>query len=65
MQKSLQTDRVVLVPGPPQEIDTVRRMYHLFDEGQTELEIAQRYRTDLDRPWTRATIHLSAVRFQV
>ena len=62
MQKSLQTDRVVLVPGPPQEVDTVRRMYHLFVEGQTEQEIAQGlnaegYRTDLDRPWTRATVH--------
>src|SRR6202023_3172115 len=28
--KSIQTDRVVLVPGPPEEIDTVRWMYRSF-----------------------------------
>jgi DNA invertase Pin-like site-specific DNA recombinase len=27
-RKSLQTDRVVLVPGPTHEVDTVRRIYH-------------------------------------
>jgi DNA invertase Pin-like site-specific DNA recombinase len=41
MRKSLQTDRVVLIPGPSHEVDTVRRMYHLFVEGQTEQDIAQ------------------------
>ena len=36
-QKSLQTDRVVLVPGPDQEVDTVRRMYRLFaEDGHSE-----------------------------
>ena len=63
MQKSLQTDRVVLVPGPAQEVDTVRRMYHLFvEDGQSEQEIAQELNaegrvTDLNRPWTRGTVH--------
>ena len=40
--KSLQTDRVVLIPGPPQEIETVRLIYTLFvHEGKSELEIAK------------------------
>ena len=30
--KSLQTDRVILVPGPPHEAETVRWMYHEFVE---------------------------------
>src|SRR5689334_15724274 len=29
-QKSIQTDRVVLVPGPEEEVDTVRWMYERF-----------------------------------
>src|SRR4051794_3294721 len=29
-QKSLQTDRVILVPGPPEEIETVRWIYESF-----------------------------------
>jgi DNA invertase Pin-like site-specific DNA recombinase len=62
-RKSLQTDRVILVPGPEPEIDTVRRIYELFVvEGKTELEIM----TNLNgrgivgeegRTWTRATVH--------
>lgn len=62
-QKSLQTDRVVLVPGPPEEIELVRRIYRLFlTTGLTEAAIALRlnaegWSTDLDRPWTRATVH--------
>ena len=61
--KSLQTDRVILVPGPESEIREVRWMYRQFvDAGKTEREIAddlnQRgVRTDLDRPWTRGTVH--------
>src|SRR5260370_24871276 len=39
-RKSLQTDRVILVPGPEHEVQTVRRMYHLFVDGQSEREIA-------------------------
>ena len=31
--KSLQTDRVTLVPGPPQEIETVRWIYESFVQG--------------------------------
>ena len=62
-QKSLQTDRVILVPGPPEEVDTVQQIYRLFVErGQSESEIAQVLnqdgcRTDLGREWTRGTVH--------
>lgn len=63
MQKSLQTDRVVLVPGPDQEQDVVRRMYRMFvEDGSTERQIAEAlnaegHLTDLQRPWTRASVH--------
>ena len=61
--KSLQTDRVILMPGPDDEIRTVNLMYRWFiDDGLVESEIARRLnemavRTDLDRQWTRATVH--------
>jgi DNA invertase Pin-like site-specific DNA recombinase len=62
-QKSLQTDRVVLVRGPPEEVEVIRRIYHLFvNERKPEREIAallnmEGVSTDLGRPWTRGTIH--------
>jgi DNA invertase Pin-like site-specific DNA recombinase len=62
-QKSLQTDRVILVPGPAEEVRSVRRIYRLFVEtGANEREIAARLNaegvvTDLGRPWTRGTVH--------
>jgi DNA invertase Pin-like site-specific DNA recombinase len=61
--KSLQTDRVILMPGPEDEIKVVNQIYRWFiDDGLTESEIAARLngiavRTDLDRAWTRATVH--------
>lgn len=61
--KSLQTDRVVLSPGPADEVETVRRMYRWFTlGGRSEREIAatlnaEGVRTDLARPWTRGTVH--------
>ena len=60
--KSIQTDRVVLVPGPPEEVDTVRWMYRAFVGGKAEQEIAaalneQGLTTDLGRAWTRGTVH--------
>jgi hypothetical protein len=40
-QKSLQTDRVVLVPGPTEERAVVRRIYRSFvHDGRTEGERA-------------------------
>ncbi len=62
-QKSIQTDRVILVPGPSDEVDTVRWMYQAFaDEGKMESEIATQLNergcaTDLGRAWTRGTVH--------
>lgn len=61
--KSLQTDRVILVPGPKEEVETVRWMYHQFTEGgNVEGEIAaalneKGHKTDLGRSWTRGTVH--------
>lgn len=61
--KSLQTDRVVLVPGPEDEQQVVRSIYRAFlDEGKSEREIAdhlngQSITTDLGRAWTRGTVH--------
>ena len=61
--KSLQTDRVILVPGPDDEVENVRWMYRQFvDDGRLEGEIAalldeRGMKTDLDRPWTRGTVH--------
>ncbi|MCA8917395.1 MAG: recombinase family protein, partial [Planctomycetes bacterium] len=61
--KSLQTDRVILQPGPPDEVETVRRLYRMFVVQQrSESEIAdllngEGLRTDLGRKWTRATVH--------
>ncbi len=61
--KSLQTDRVILVPGPPEEQALVRRIYRLFvTTGMTEAGIAQVLNdegllTDRGRPWTRAVVH--------
>jgi hypothetical protein len=62
-QKSIATDRVILVPGPEDEQATIRTMYDDFvNGGMTEAEIAaglnQRgVRTDLGRDWSRGTVH--------
>lgn len=62
-RKSLQTDRVILVPGPPEEVEHVRRIYRDFvDKRLLESQIAallnqEGIKTDFDRPWTRATVH--------
>jgi DNA invertase Pin-like site-specific DNA recombinase len=62
-QKSIQTDRVVLVPGPDDEIATVGEIYRSFvNRGLSETQIAselnsRELRTDLSRSWTRGTVH--------
>ena len=62
-RKSLQTDRVILVPGPQDEIDTVRWIYRRFiDDDMSEQELANTLNekgipTDLGRAWTRGTVH--------
>jgi DNA invertase Pin-like site-specific DNA recombinase len=60
--KSIQTDRVVLVPGPSEEVDAVQWIYRSFVGGKLEREIAsilneRGLATDLGRPWTRGTVH--------
>jgi hypothetical protein len=62
-QKSLQTDRVILVPGPEDEIDVVHWVYEQFTRnGKREAQVAAELNarglvTDLGRPWTRGTVH--------
>jgi len=62
-QKSLQSDRVVLEPGPVEEVETVRRMFRMFaHEGKHQREIAailnkEQIRTDLGRRWTANSVH--------
>ena len=60
--KSLQTDRVILKPGPEEEVAWVNKMYRwLIDEDLSFREIADRLNdegvaTDLDRPWTASSV---------
>jgi DNA invertase Pin-like site-specific DNA recombinase len=62
-KKSLQTDRVILVRGPEEEVRVVQWIYQMFiRENRCEREIAEILNgrgilTDLGRPWTRATVH--------
>jgi DNA invertase Pin-like site-specific DNA recombinase len=62
-QKSIQTDRVILVPGPADEIEVVRWIYRTFvDERIAESKLAQMLNergiaTDLGRAWTLSTVH--------
>lgn len=61
--KSLQTDRVILVPGPEEEVKTVQSMYKMFvEDGKPEAEIAKDLndrgiKSDLGRVWSRGTVH--------
>ena len=61
--KSLQTDRVILVPGPEEELQTVRWVYEQFNrQGKRESEIANELnarglQTDLGRAWSAGTVH--------
>ncbi|WP_342711273.1 recombinase family protein [Bradyrhizobium sp. B124] len=61
--KSIQTDRIVLIPGPEEEIETIRFVYDAFvRQGKNETEIAENLNckgisTDLNRSWTRAAVH--------
>ncbi|MGC4395652.1 recombinase family protein [Hydrogenophaga crocea] len=61
--KSLQTDRVVLRPGPQTEVDVVKRIYTWFIEhGLTEREIANRLNSagvaaEGGGSWSRGQVH--------
>ena len=60
--KSIQTDRVILVPGPESETQVVREVYDRFTQKHsTEKDIAARLNerglvTDLGRRWTVAVV---------
>ena len=62
-QKSLQTERVILIQGPQEEVDTVNWIYDQFiNHGKKESQIAealntQNISTDLGRLWNRGTIN--------
>jgi DNA invertase Pin-like site-specific DNA recombinase len=61
--KSMQTDRVVLIPGPDDEVDVVREVYRRFiEDRETERAIASALNargvaTDKNRPWAGADIY--------
>ena len=62
--KSLQTDRVILVPGPEDEIKMVRRIYESFTrDGLKESQIAAWLNaegvthSESERPWTGGMVH--------
>lgn len=61
--KSIQTDRVILVPGPASEVALVKHIYQLFvEEGRSEREIAdwlnaQGVLNDRSALWSRGTVH--------
>jgi DNA invertase Pin-like site-specific DNA recombinase len=61
--KGIQTDRVILVPGPDEERSVVARIYRAFiEERRTEAQIADLLNVagvggEGGRPWTRATVH--------
>lgn len=60
--KNLRSDRVTLVPGPPEELHIVRRIFHLCgDRGLTDRRIAEilnraKVPNHLGRPWPRDMI---------
>ena len=60
--KSISTDRVVLIPGPPEEVEVVREIYRRWiDTNESMAKIAaalnQRAITnEIGGPWTRYTV---------
>ena len=60
--KSLQTDRVILMPGPDVEVATVNQIYRWLVENDLPIaDIAKRLNdqsitNELDRPWTYSTV---------
>jgi len=62
-QKSIQTDRVVLVAGPDEEVAIVRWIYERFitdEKFESEIAVELNARgilTDYGRAWNRGTVH--------
>ena len=61
-QKSIQTDRVILVPGPLSEVAVVRRIYSVFLAGEhvekaiADLLNGEGIQTDRGKPWTAGVV---------
>ncbi|MEI6705370.1 MAG: recombinase family protein, partial [Deltaproteobacteria bacterium] len=60
-RKSLLTERVILMPGPDDELRIVSWIYDQFIAGGSEIEIAvqlntQGVKTHFGRPWSRGTV---------
>lgn len=60
-RKSLQTERVILVPCPQTEQEKIRWIYDQFIAGIRENQIAEQlntegWKTDFGRTWTRGTV---------
>ncbi|TGV95720.1 recombinase family protein, partial [Mesorhizobium sp. M2D.F.Ca.ET.145.01.1.1] len=60
--KGLASDRVVLVPGPPEEIAVVRWIFSQFVKGKSRIEIVRALNkrgvlTEMGRTWTSNTVH--------
>jgi DNA invertase Pin-like site-specific DNA recombinase len=66
-QKNITSDRVILIPGPPEEQALVREIFELFTaHGMGETAIAKELKArgclnDLGRPWSREMVHLLLV----
>ncbi len=62
-RKSLQTDRVILVPGPPEERKVVRQIYEWFvREGKSETDIAKLLNqksipSESGADWSKGVVH--------
>lgn len=62
-KKSIQTDRILLIPGPIDEINTVHLIYDLFlNDGLSEKSIAlilndRKIASESGRPWSRGVVH--------
>jgi DNA invertase Pin-like site-specific DNA recombinase len=61
--KNLQSERVVLGPGPPAEVSIVNKIYNWFvNDGLRESKIAERLNergitSDRQKPWTKLVVH--------
>ena len=60
-RKSLQTERVILTPGPLHEQEKIRWIYDQFITGRSEQRIAEQlnaegWNNDFGRPWSRGTV---------
>jgi DNA invertase Pin-like site-specific DNA recombinase len=60
--KSIITDRTIQIPGPPEEVEIVRKIYRMFvEERLVPRVIAERLNelrveSETGRPWTRAVV---------